>query len=261
MPDITPTDLESSGLRAIGRELAAGFKDGLNGIYGALSLSRSEPEMKDPEGEAAKKKDEPEAEEAPAKADADAEGKAESDKTEAGYDDLDKALDTEGAIDVTDLVNRVNDGLQDFAKSMQALTAMQASLGAEIAGVRADLEATRAENAALKTMIGASHLALAKLSESIVDPLMKSITERPSGVSAGMAATSPGAAAARLGNNDAPALVAYSDEDLAKAVEAGAIDANASITYKFRKVFSTDPSVDAAIRRTLNATLTKSPTA
>ena len=252
MPDQTPVELEATGLRAIGRELAAGFADEMSKIRGILRLSKEADET--PSEEAAEK-------EAEGKADGKADdkaaetGEAKGDGEEAGYDDLNKGATVEAAVDVTEFLDGMKAGLQDLIKGVADLGSKHDALVAELNTARADIQALRADNEHLKTAVTAGNLALAKLGDSIVDPLVKAVTTRPEGVPAGTpAAANPAGAAARMGTGG-PAPVEYGEADLAKAVESGVVTPDQHVKYKFRRVFADDPAVDAQIRTNLNATL------
>jgi hypothetical protein len=266
MPDITPTELERSGLALIGRELGAGLKQGLGDMLGLLKLGKAEDKTEDmaknkdgddaddkaksgDKGDEGKEMPEVEKEEGDAKSDEDMEKPG----SEAGYDDLEKGADGQAYVDATELVANLTASLQALAKSVTDASAANA---ADIAVVRAELQAVRAENAALQTLVGAGHLALAKLGESIVDPLVKSMTTRPAGVPAGTSLqSSPAAAAARMGTEGKSAPAAFSDEDLRKGVEQGVLSPDAAVKFKFNGVFSADAATDAAIREALNKSL------
>lgn len=251
MPDQTPAELEATGLRAIGRELAAGFADELSKIKGILRLSKEADET--PSEEAAEKEAEgKEADKADGKA---AEtGEAKGDGEEAGYDDLNKGANVEAAVDVTEFLDGMKAGLQDLIKGVADLGSKHDALVSELNTARADIQALRADNEHLKTAVTAGNLALAKLGDSIVDPLVKAVVTRPEGVPAGTPAANPAGAAARMGTAG-PAPVEYGEADLAKAVEAGVVTPDQHVKYKFRRVFSDDPATDAQIRTNLNATL------
>lgn len=262
MPDITPTELERSGLALIGRELGAGLKQGLGDMLGLLKLGKTEDMAKNKDGDDADDKAKSDDKGAEGKEMPDVEkeeGEAKSDEdmekpgSEAGYDDLEKGADGQAYVDATELVANLTASLQALTKSVTDASVANA---AEIAVVRAELQAVRAENAALQTLVGAGHLALAKLGESIVDPLVKSMTTRPAGVPAGTSLqSSPAAAAARMGTEGKSAPAAFSDEDLRKGVEQGVLSPDAAVKFKFNGVFSADAATDAAIREALNKSL------
>ena len=250
MPDTTPTALEATGLRLFGQEFAAGFMSEMRDL---LRLGKETPSEEEA-AETAKKKAEEEATEA-GKGDGEGDGKDNGDGDgkgeEAGYDDLNKGAE----VDVTAFLEGISGNLQTLAKGMGELGAAHAALSADLAAARAENQELRAKVEELKTTVTAGHLALARLGDQIIDPLVKAVATRPEGVIGGMPATpNPAGAAARMGGA-APATAEFTDVDLAKAVAAGVLTNDQHVLYKFDRRFSADPKVDEQIRTNLTATL------
>lgn len=241
MPDTTPTALEAAGFRALGAEFFAGFRSELQGI---LRLGKEDKET--PSEEEAEK----EAENAAESKAAD-DGESKGDGEEAGYGDLNKGAE----VDVTAFLEGISGDLQALAKGMGELGAAHAALSADLAAARAENQELRAKVEELKTTVTAGHLALARLGDQIIDPLVKAVATRPEGVIGGIPATpNPAGAAARMGGA-APAGAEFTDGDLAKAVAAGVLTTDQHVLYKYERKFSTDSKVDEQIRTNLTATL------